>query len=142
METRGAAVGALSPEHLAQALSHFAAGLRVLMENDPNRERSLQVSRRVHCVLACLRELHWERRRQARAAASSRVPTMVATRELAGSLLSPQVVPQRVGKWLRAQTLKDRPLWLFRVIWGLGPTSHELCRMPFCFWRVDTAISP
>ncbi|KAF5929449.1 hypothetical protein HPG69_007199 [Diceros bicornis minor] len=90
-----AGVGALSPEHLAQALSHFAAGLRVLTENDPNRERSLWVSRGVHCALARLRELHRERRRQDRAPAPSGGPVVVvaATRELAGSLHSPQVGP-------------------------------------------------
>ncbi|KAM9048601.1 tigger transposable element-derived protein 1-like [Megaptera novaeangliae] len=67
VETEEASVGALRPEHLAQALSHFAAGLRVLTENDPNRERSLRVSRGVHCALTHLRELQRERRRQARA---------------------------------------------------------------------------
>ncbi|OWK16188.1 hypothetical protein Celaphus_00004955 [Cervus elaphus hippelaphus] len=67
-EAEGAGVGALCPEHLAQALSHFAAGLRVLSENDPNRERSLRVSRAVYCALARLRELLRERRLQARAA--------------------------------------------------------------------------
>uniref|UniRef100_A0A8C4MQP4 HTH CENPB-type domain-containing protein n=1 Tax=Equus asinus TaxID=9793 RepID=A0A8C4MQP4_EQUAS len=85
-----AGVGAPSPEHLAQALSHFAAGLRVLTENDPNRERSLRVSRGVHCALARLRELHRERRRQDQAATSSGGPVVLATRELAGSLHSPQ----------------------------------------------------
>ncbi|XP_029781020.1 tigger transposable element-derived protein 1-like isoform X2 [Suricata suricatta] len=84
-ETEEAGVGALSPEHLTQALSHFAAGLRVLVENDPNRERSLRVSRGVHCALACLRELHRERRRQARAAASEG-PAVLGARELAGCL--------------------------------------------------------
>ncbi|XP_026953168.1 tigger transposable element-derived protein 1-like [Sagmatias obliquidens] len=69
VETEEVSVGALRPEHLAQALSHFAAGLRVLIENDPNRERSLRVSRGVHCALAHLRELQRERRRQARAVA-------------------------------------------------------------------------
>ncbi|XP_059762013.1 tigger transposable element-derived protein 1-like isoform X2 [Balaenoptera ricei] len=69
VETEEASVGALRPEHLAQALSHFAAGLRVLTENDPNRERSLRVSRGVHCALTHLRELQRERRRQARAVA-------------------------------------------------------------------------
>ncbi|NIG61942.1 tigger transposable element-derived protein [Pontoporia blainvillei] len=69
VETEEVSVGALGPELLAQALSHFAAGLRVLIENDPNRERSLRVSRGVHCALAHLRELQRERRRQARAVA-------------------------------------------------------------------------
>ncbi|XP_069408380.1 tigger transposable element-derived protein 1-like isoform X1 [Ovis canadensis] len=68
-EAEDAVVVALRPEHLAQALSHFAAGLQVLSENDPNRERSLRVARAVHCALARLRELLRERRRQARAAA-------------------------------------------------------------------------
>ncbi|KAG5201281.1 hypothetical protein MJG53_013068 [Ovis ammon polii x Ovis aries] len=68
-EAEDAAVVALRPEPLAQALSHFAAGLQVLSENDPNRERSLRVARAVHCALARLRELLRERRRQARAAA-------------------------------------------------------------------------
>lgn len=72
VETEEVSVGALRPEHLAQALSHFAAGLRVLIENDPNRERSLRVSRGVHCALAHLRELQRERRRQARAVAGPR----------------------------------------------------------------------
>ncbi|XP_065783058.1 tigger transposable element-derived protein 1-like isoform X1 [Muntiacus reevesi] len=67
-EAEGAGVGALCPEHLARALSHFAAGLRVLSENDPNRERSLRVSRAVYCALARLRELLRERRLRARAA--------------------------------------------------------------------------
>lgn len=92
-----AVVGALIPEHLAQALSHFTAGLQVLTENDPNRERSLRVSRGVHCALARFRVLHWERRRQARAAASSGGPVVVATRELAGSLCSPQREPTESG---------------------------------------------
>lgn len=95
--TEEAIVGALSPQHLAQALSHFTAGLRVLTENDPNRERSLKVSRSVHCALACLWELHRKRRRQARAAASSAGPEVAATRELAGSLCSPQVGPTEDG---------------------------------------------
>ncbi|XP_004405747.1 PREDICTED: uncharacterized protein LOC101385401 [Odobenus rosmarus divergens] len=95
--TEEADVGALSTEHLAQALSHFAAGLRVLMENDPNRERSLRVSRGVHCALARLRELHRERRRQARAAVSLGGPTAVATRDLAGNLPLPQVGPIEGG---------------------------------------------
>nr|XP_025704471.1 tigger transposable element-derived protein 1-like isoform X1 [Callorhinus ursinus]XP_025705071.1 tigger transposable element-derived protein 1-like isoform X1 [Callorhinus ursinus] len=95
--TEEADVGALSTEHLAQALSHFAAGLRVLMENDPNRERSLRVSRGVHCALARLRELHRERRRQARAVASLGGPTAVATRDLAGNLPLPQVGPIEGG---------------------------------------------
>ncbi|XP_042825786.1 tigger transposable element-derived protein 1-like isoform X3 [Panthera tigris] len=71
----------------------------VLIENDPNRERSLRVSRGVHCALARLRELHRERRRQSRAAASSGGPVVVAARELAGSLPLPQFVflsPQTV----------------------------------------------
>lgn len=68
-EAEDAVVVALCPEHLARALSHFAAGLQVLSENDPNRERSLRVARAVHCALARLRELLRERRRQARAAA-------------------------------------------------------------------------
>ncbi|XP_047566723.1 tigger transposable element-derived protein 1-like [Lutra lutra] len=91
--TEDADVGALSPEHLGQALSHFAAGLRVLLENDPNRERSLRVSRDVHCALAHLRELHREKRRQARAGASSGGPMAVAPRDLAGNLPLPQVGP-------------------------------------------------
>ncbi|XP_036088449.1 tigger transposable element-derived protein 1 isoform X3 [Rousettus aegyptiacus] len=85
----------------------------VLTENDPNRERSLWVSRGVHCALACLRELHRERRRQARAAASSGSPVVVATRELTASLRLPQNATcqrglseagqhcERVGKGLR-----------------------------------------
>lgn len=96
--TEEADVGALSPQHLAQALSHFTAGLRVLMENDPNWECSLKVCRSVHCALARLWELHWERRRQARAAASSAGPEVVAIRELAGSLCSPQVGPAKGGQ--------------------------------------------
>lgn len=92
--TEEAGVGALSPEHLSQALSHFTAGLRVLIENDPNRERSLRVSRGVYGALAHLRELHRERRRQARAAACSGGLVVEATRELAGSLCSPQVGPE------------------------------------------------
>ncbi|XP_015313992.1 tigger transposable element-derived protein 1 isoform X1 [Bos taurus] len=68
-EAEDTLVVALCSEHLARALSHFAAGLQVLSENDPNRERSLWVARAVHCALAHLRELLRERRRQARAAA-------------------------------------------------------------------------
>ncbi|VFV42498.1 Hypothetical predicted protein, partial [Lynx pardinus] len=96
--TEEAGVGALSPEHLAQALSHFAAGLQVLIENDPNRERSLRVSRGVHRALARLRELHRERRRQSRAAASSGGPVVVAARESAGSLPLLQVGPIEGGQ--------------------------------------------
>ncbi|XP_049758085.1 tigger transposable element-derived protein 1-like [Elephas maximus indicus] len=80
-----AGLGRLSPEHLAQALSHFATGLRVLVDNDPNRERSLRVSRGVHSALACLRELHRDRRRQARVA--------LAAKESTGGLSSPQGGP-------------------------------------------------
>ncbi|XP_066230803.1 tigger transposable element-derived protein 1-like [Saccopteryx leptura] len=58
--TEEAGVGALSPEHLSQALSHFTAGLQILKENDPNRERSVRVSWGVHCALSRLRELHWK----------------------------------------------------------------------------------
>ncbi|XP_019488882.1 PREDICTED: tigger transposable element-derived protein 1-like isoform X2 [Hipposideros armiger] len=85
VETEEAGPGALSPEHLAQVLSHFTAGLQVLVENDPNRERSLQVSRDVHGALTRLWELYRQGRRQARAAASSGGP-VVAARALAGSL--------------------------------------------------------
>ena len=67
-EAEGTDVGALCPKHLARALSHFAAGLRVLSENDTNRECSLRVSWAVYCALARLRERLWERRLQARAA--------------------------------------------------------------------------
>ncbi|XP_020755399.2 tigger transposable element-derived protein 1-like [Odocoileus virginianus] len=67
-EAEGTGVGALCPEHLARALSHFAAGLRVLSENNPNWERSLRVSRAVYYALAHLRELLRERRLQAQAA--------------------------------------------------------------------------
>ncbi|XP_004715812.1 tigger transposable element-derived protein 1-like [Echinops telfairi] len=63
--TEEVAVGRLSPEYMAQALSHFATGLQVLVDNDPNRERSLRVCRAVHSALAHLRELHRDRRPQA-----------------------------------------------------------------------------
>lgn len=91
--TEEAGVGVLSPEHLAQALAHFTAGLRVLTESDPNRERSLRVSRGVHCALAPLRDLQRERRQQAWAAASSGGPGALAPREWAGSPSSPQRGP-------------------------------------------------
>lgn len=91
--TEEADVDALSPERLAQALSHFTAGLQVLTENDPNWECSLRVCRGVHCALARFRVLHWERRRQARAAAASGGSVVMAMRELAGSLCSPQMEP-------------------------------------------------
>ncbi|XP_054423822.1 tigger transposable element-derived protein 1-like [Pteronotus mesoamericanus] len=115
--TEEAGVGALSPQRLAQALSHFAAGLRILMENDPNRERSLKVSRSVHCALARLRALHRERRRQARAAASSGGPVVVATRELAGSLCSPQESVNAVPRYRELCSQVSR-------IWGNCRGQH------------------
>ncbi|KAM5208853.1 tigger transposable element-derived protein 1-like isoform 1-T1 [Hipposideros larvatus] len=102
VETEEAGPGALSPEHLAQVLSHFTAGLRVLVENDPNRERSLQVSRDVHGALTRLWELYRQGRRQARAAASSGGP-VVAARALAGSLH----LTQQVRAWAAADALKS-----------------------------------
>nr|XP_031313327.1 tigger transposable element-derived protein 1-like [Camelus dromedarius] len=118
--TEEAGVGALSPEHLAQALSHFAAGLRVLVENDPNRERSLRVSRGVHCALTRLRELHREKRRQARAAASSSGP-IVTTRELAGSLYSPQAGPTKGGQVAKGTNPEGQTSLAVLCDLGLGP---------------------
>lgn len=94
--TEEARPDALSPEHLAEALSHFTAGLQVLTENDPNRERNLRVSRGIHCALALLWELHLEGRLQAQAAASSEGP-VAAARVLAGSLCLPWVGPAEGG---------------------------------------------
>lgn len=84
VETEEAGPGARSPEHVAQALSRFTAGLRIFTENDPNRERSLRVSWGVYYTLTRLWELHWEGRRQARAAASL-VGSVVGAMALSGS---------------------------------------------------------
>ncbi|XP_012511324.1 PREDICTED: major centromere autoantigen B-like [Propithecus coquereli] len=65
MGTEEASEGLLSHEHLAQALSHFAAGLQVFVENDPNWERGLWVSPGIHSALTHLRKLHRDRRQQA-----------------------------------------------------------------------------
>lgn len=116
-----AGVGSLSPERLAQALAHFTAGLRVLTENDPNRERSLWVSRGVHCALARLRELHRERKRQARAAASSGSPVVVATRELTGSLRLPQVGPAEGGRVVKGSDPEGQTSAAVLHDLGLGP---------------------
>ncbi|XP_006903103.1 PREDICTED: tigger transposable element-derived protein 1-like [Elephantulus edwardii] len=62
----------LSTKHLAQALAHFATGLQIFVDNDPNRERSLRVSRGVHSALARLRMLHRHRRRQAQVSVAER----------------------------------------------------------------------
>ncbi|XP_066126892.1 tigger transposable element-derived protein 1-like [Saccopteryx bilineata] len=95
--TEEAGVGALSPEHLSQVLSHFTAGLWILKENNPNRECSLRVSWSVHCALSRLRNCTGNRK-QAQAAASSGGLVVVAMRKLAGSLCSPKVGPAEGGQ--------------------------------------------
>ncbi|XP_007955201.1 tigger transposable element-derived protein 1-like [Orycteropus afer afer] len=106
-ETEEAGMGRLSPEHLSQALSHFATGLQVLVDNDPNRERSLRVSRGVHRALARLRELHRDRRRQAQGASMAR--------ELTGGL---SCLPQ------------ERPLEDMQVSKATGPGGRAVAALP------------
>ncbi|XP_019567133.2 tigger transposable element-derived protein 1 isoform X2 [Rhinolophus sinicus] len=120
METEKAGPGALSPEHLAQALSHFTAGLRVLTENDPNRERSLRVSRGVHCALTRLWELYREGRRQAQAAASSGGP-VVAARALAGSPCLSQAGPPVGGRVAKDTDAEGQTSAAVLHDLGLGP---------------------
>nr|XP_020827544.1 tigger transposable element-derived protein 1-like isoform X2 [Phascolarctos cinereus]XP_020827545.1 tigger transposable element-derived protein 1-like isoform X2 [Phascolarctos cinereus]XP_020827546.1 tigger transposable element-derived protein 1-like isoform X2 [Phascolarctos cinereus]XP_020827547.1 tigger transposable element-derived protein 1-like isoform X2 [Phascolarctos cinereus] len=52
----------LTVRHLAKALSHFDAGLQILTDNDPNLERSLKVSRGVHGLISCYRDMYLEKR--------------------------------------------------------------------------------
>ncbi|XP_054553387.1 tigger transposable element-derived protein 1-like [Talpa occidentalis] len=106
--TEGTGAGALSPEHLAEALSHFATGLQIFTENDPNRERSLRVCRGVSGVIAHLRELHRERRRRSRVTVPSGDFVMVAARESAGS----------------PHLLQEGPTEGRRVGKGTGPEGH------------------
>lgn len=90
--TEEAGVGVLSSEHLAQALSHFTAGLRVLIENDANRERSLSVP---GCPLRPRPPPGTAPAKEAAGSGSGIVggPVVLAPREWAGSSSSPQVGP-------------------------------------------------
>ncbi|XP_031819974.1 tigger transposable element-derived protein 1 isoform X2 [Sarcophilus harrisii] len=52
----------LTAKRLAKALSHFDAGLQILTDNDPNLERSLRVSRGVHNLISCYRDMYLEKK--------------------------------------------------------------------------------
>lgn len=47
----------LSSKHLSDAFSYFEQGIKILLENDPDVERSAQVSREIFSAISCYKSL-------------------------------------------------------------------------------------